>query len=104
MKTRLLSRILKQAPIPDDLREAIGEHLDLSSLVTREIATQLLEHGGKMKQEAKAILARELAGFLEKIDVDKALTSALENLELDIRIGFRRRRPEPAEPRKGRRR
>lgn len=104
MKNRLLTRILKQAPIPDDLREAIGEHLDLSSLVTREIATQLLEHGGKMKQEAKAILARELAGFLEKIDVDKALTSALENLELDIRIGFRRRKPEQVAPGKGRRR
>ncbi|HSA33460.1 MAG TPA: hypothetical protein P5077_07020 [bacterium] len=104
MKNRLVGKLLDRMPIPDELRDIIGDQLDLSAIISREVATQLLEHGGRMKQEAKAILARELAGFLEKIDVDKALTSALENLELDIRIGFRRRKPEQAAPRKGRKR
>ncbi|HNT26764.1 MAG TPA: hypothetical protein PKH10_01175 [bacterium] len=98
MKTRLVGKLLDRMPIPDELKDIIGDQLDLSAIISREVATQLLEHGGKMKQEAKAILARELAGFLEKVDVDKALTNALENLELEIRISFRRKdkKTEPA--------
>jgi hypothetical protein len=95
MKNRLVERLLDRMPIPDELKGAIGDQFDLSSLVTREVVSQMLEQGGKIKDEMKVILAKELAQFLEKVDVDKALTSALENLELEVRISFRRKDKEP---------
>ncbi len=91
MKNRLVGRLLDRAPIPDELKDIIADQLDLSALITREVAAQIVQHGGKLKNEAKVILARELAKFLEKIDVEKAIEGALENLELEIRVGFRRR-------------
>lgn len=99
MRNRLVEKLLDRMPIPDELKGVIGDQFDLSTLVTREVVAQMLEHGGKIKDEMKIILAKELAQFLEKIDVDKALTNALENLELEVRIGFHRKdRKEPPEP------
>ena len=96
MKNRLVDKLLERMPIPDELKGIIGDQIDLSSLITREMASQLLDHGGKIKDEMKVILARELAIFLEKIDVDKALSNALENLELEVRVSFRRKDKMPA--------
>ncbi len=91
MKNRLVGALLEKAPIPNELKEILVDQLDLSALITREIAAQLVQHGGKLKEDAKAILARELARFFERVDVEKAVIGALENLELEIRVGFRRK-------------
>ncbi|HOW51136.1 MAG TPA: hypothetical protein PLV42_03710 [bacterium] len=95
MRNRLVDKLLDRMPIPDELKGVIGDQIDLSSLLTREMASQLLDHGGKIKDEMKVILAKELAQFLDKIDVDKALTNALEDLELEVRISFRRKDKAP---------
>ncbi len=91
MKNRLVETLLDKAPISNELKEILVDQLDLSALITREIAAQIVQHGGRLKDEVKVIFARELAKFLEKVDVEKAVVSALENLELEIRVGFRRR-------------
>ncbi len=95
MRNRLVDKLLDRMPIPDELKGAIGDQFDLSSIVTREVVSQMLEHGGKIKDEMKIILAKELAQFLEKVDVDRALTNALEDLELEVRISFRRKDKAP---------
>lgn len=100
MKNRLVKKLLERAPIPNELKEIISDQIDLSALIAHEVSVQIAQQGGKLKGELKAILARELAAFLERIDVEKAIANVLENLELEIRIGFHRKqkdsRPVPA--------
>lgn len=96
MKNRLVEKLIERAPIPDELKEIISDQIDLSSLIAHAVAAQIAQQGEKLKGETKAILSRELAKFLDRIDIEKALTSVLENLEIEVRIGFRRRKKEPS--------
>lgn len=91
MKKKIVDTILDRIHISNELKETIGENYDLTKIVSKEIFNSLLGQGDKVKEEIKEILAKELRNYLSKIDTTAAIKNALENLEVDIKISFRKK-------------
>jgi hypothetical protein len=91
MKKKIVETILDKMHISDELKETIEENYDLTKIVSKEIFNSILGQGDKVKDEIKEILAKELRNYLSKIDTAAAIRTALENMEVDIKVSFRKK-------------
>ena len=91
MTPKIVDRILDKVPISKELKDTIEENVDLTKALSKELYTNLLGQGDKIKEEATTIIAREIKEFLSKIDTEEILRKTLEEMEVDIKVTFKKK-------------
>lgn len=68
---------------PSTIRGAV------SDMVPREAAAKLAQGTERTKKEVVRIIAQEVKGFLEEVDVQSILANVLKDHEMEVHIRFR---------------
>lgn len=95
MAGKIVDRLLEKMPFSNEIIDVLNEHFDLTftKQLASEIAGQLADQGGKLKNEIVAALAenikKEVIGEISRIDKAELLAKTMENLE--INISFKRK-------------
>ena len=55
----------------------------------KEVVSSLFEMGDKARMETVRLLAKEIRGYAEAIELDKSLNDLLTNYSLEINASFR---------------
>ncbi len=80
---------------PSAIREAV------SDMMPREAAARLAQGTERTKKEVVRIIAGEVKGFLEQVDLQSIIAKVLQDHEMEVHVRFRPKSPETDEPEEG---
>ncbi len=92
MKNNIVDKLLSKLPISEEIRDTIRDNVDLTQIISREVVGQIMGQGDKLKEELKGVLARELGDYLRGLAVEKILKNTLEDMEVEVKVTFKRKR------------